>query len=101
MRGGGGHVWKGDVWWGGVCMAGEGGLRGRGQAWQGTCMVGGMHGRGHVWQGVCMAEGMHGREACMMEGGGYLAGETATAAGDTHLTGMHSCFYLEIQNVHI
>ena len=38
----------------------------------GECM--GMYGRG----------GMHSRGACMV-------GETATAAGGTHPTGMHSC----------
>ena len=42
-----------------------------GRAWQG----------GHAWQGACMARG-----AC-------VAGETATAAGGTHPTGMHSCLY--------
>ena len=36
-------------------------------------MVGGMHGRGHAWQGAC------------------VGGETATAVGGTHPTGMHSC----------
>ena len=45
--------------------------------------------RERVWQGACMAGacvvgGMHGRGACM-------AGETATAAGSMHPTGMHSC----------
>ena len=38
-------------------------------------VVGGVHGRGHSWQG-----GVH-------------AGETATEAGGTHPTGMHSCNY--------
>ena len=61
---------------GGVCMVG--GMDGK---W--VCMAGGvwhgdMHGRGcvawgHAWQGACMA------------------GESATAAGGTHPTGMHSC----------
>ena len=52
--------------------------------------------RGHGWQGACMAEGeMHGRGACVCVcggGGGVMrAGETATEAGGTHPTGMHSC----------
>ena len=39
-----------------------------------------VHG-GHAWQwgGVCLVEGMH-------------VGETATEAGGTHPTGMHSCY---------
>ena len=40
----------------------------------GACMVG-VHGRGPEWQS----------RACM-------AGETATTAGGTHPTEMHSCF---------
>ena len=35
--------------------------------------------RGSAWQGVCMARG------------GCVAGETATEAGGTNPTGMHSC----------
>ena len=40
---------------------------------------------GCAWQGVCMAGGggMCGR-------GAYMAGESATAAGSTHPTGIHS-----------
>ena len=75
---GGMHV--GD--WGGACMAeghaclggGVGGMHGWGHAWPGACVVG----------GACMVRGMHGGGACM-------AGETATAVGGTHPTGMHSC----------
>ena len=58
----------------GSCVAG--GIHDRGcVTGRGECVAGGMHGTGggHVWQGVCMA------------------GETATAAGDTHPTGTHSC----------
>ena len=52
----------------------------RGHAWQ----------RGRAWQGACVARGcvaggMRGK------GGGLHAGETATEAGSTHPTGMHSC----------
>ena len=47
------------------------------------CMAGGLcitGGRGaHAWQGVYMVVG------------GMRAGETATEADGTHLTGMHSC----------
>ena len=39
--------------------------------------------------GACMAGGIHGRGPCV--GGGSMAGETATAAGGTHPTGIHSC----------
>ena len=53
----------------GVCMAG--GICGRG----GACLVG-----GHAWP----------RGACMVDGGMCTA-ETATEAGGTHPTGMHSC----------
>ena len=63
--GGRGHAWQGDV-------------HSRRDAWQGACMVG----------GACMA-GVHvvvvGGGACM------VAGEMATEAGGTHITGMHSC----------
>ena len=76
---GGVHAWQGGHAWQGVCVA-------RGHVWQRgvhykgrACMAGGMHGRGHAWWGLCMA------------GGACVAGETATAAGGTHPTGMHSC----------
>ena len=50
-----------------------------GDAWQrGVC------GWGHARQG-----GMCGMGPCMAGGGG--GGETATEAGSTHPTGMHSC----------
>ena len=56
---------------GGACMAG--GMCGRGHVWQGACVAGdgGVHGRGacmaggHAWQG-----GMHGRGASVA--GGHL-----------------------------
>ena len=42
----------------------------------------GMHGKGgNAWQ----------RGACMARGRGMHAGETATEAGSTDPTGMHSC----------
>ena len=58
---------------------------------QGACVAGGacMAG-GHAWQGVCMARGTCVARAC-------VAGETATAAGGTHPTGMHSCFNLPLR----
>ena len=59
----------------GVCSQG-GGVRG-----------GGMHGRSGA---VC------GRGACVA--GGCVAGETATPAGGTHPTGMHSCTAYFIHN---
>ena len=78
---GGGHAWQGGVH-GRACVAGghvwQGGMHGKG-----VCMAG-----GNVWWGVCVAEGV-----CIA--GQCVAGETATAAGGTHPTGMHSCnFYL-------
>ena len=45
-------------------------------------------------EGACMAGGMRGRGMCRADGGGGMhggAGESATAASGTHLTGMHSC----------
>ena len=53
----------------------------------------------HGGRGACMAAGMRGREVCRADGGGgmhggggvCMAGESATAAGGTHPTGMHSC----------
>ena len=62
----GGHVWQG------------------GHAWQG-----GMHGRGHIWQGACMAGG-HVWQGGHAWQGDMCAGQTATEAGGTHPTGMHS-----------
>ena len=63
-----------------------------GNVFSGVCLsMGGMHGRGACMargcalQGVCMVGGVHGKGAC-------TAGETATAAGDTHPTEMYSCF---------
>ena len=59
--------------------------------WQGASVAGGVHGRG-----ACMAGGMCGRgtymagEACVA-GGACMAGETASAVGGMHPTGMHSC----------
>ena len=56
-------------------------------------------GQGNIFTSVCHS--VHGgvctRGACMLGGmrgwggGACLAGETATAAGHTHPTGMHSC----------
>ena len=61
-----------------------------GNVFTGVCLSTG----GHAWSGVCMAGG-----ACMAGGvcvaggrGACVAGETATAAGGTHPTGMHYCF---------
>ena len=65
-------------------------------AWWGSMRGSGVHGsggvcdRGHtscgrVWWRACVAGGMHGRGR-----GACVAGETATAAGCTHPTGMHS-----------
>ena len=53
-------------------------MLGRGHVCQGV-----MHGRGYVWHGGHV--GMCGGAVCM-------TGETATAAGGTQPTGMHSCF---------
>ena len=59
-----------------------GGMCGRVSVWQGMCMVG----------GACMAGGMRGRGHAWQDGmGTCVAGETATAAGGTHPTGIHSC----------
>ena len=95
MRGEVGHAWQRG--WGGVCMVKgsmhgeEGGVHGndkRGACvakgcawWGGACMAGGMLGRGHAWQ----------RGAYMAKGACVHVGETATEAGSTHPTGMHSC----------
>ena len=66
-----------------------------GHAWQGACMAG-----GHVWwvrrcpwQVVCMV-GVCMVEWCAWQGGACMEGETATTAGGTHPTGMHSCYKL-------
>ena len=67
----GGQLWRG-VCDQGVCVWPEG-MHGWGCALRGACMV-----------GTCMTGGMRGRGVC-------VAGETATAAGGTHPTGMHSC----------
>ena len=78
------HRKRGGMGRAGGDMGDGGGMHVTGDVWQegGAYMVGGMHvrgvcggvdGRGHAWQGVC------------------VAGETATAVGGTHPTGMHSC----------
>ena len=75
---------------GGMCGRGcawQGGMHGRGCAWQGVCMVGGMHGggmhgRGHAWQG-----GMHAMHFPLA-----LRDTVSKCAGDTYPTAMHSCF---------
>ena len=63
----GGHACLGDTSAQGVCGPGE-------HACLGACMK----------EGVCMPGGMHSQGVC-------VAGETATAVGGTHPTGMHSC----------
>ena len=60
----------------------------KGHALRGACMAGGMRGGGGlVWQlwgeGACVAVGDGGT-------GVVRAGETATEAGGTHPTGMHT-----------
>ena len=54
------------------------------RGWGGMHDQGGMHGRGHAFQGVCVAGGHARWGAC-------VAGEMDTKAGGTHPTGMHSC----------
>ena len=94
---GGAYMTVGHAWHGRACMMGCmhdrcGGVYGRGHAWQGVCMPGDMHDRGMcAWQGHRlwgMAGGMHG---VVGSGGGMCTGETATEAGGTQSTGMHSC----------
>ena len=72
----------------GACIAGEAciaeGMCG-GCVWQGTCIAG-----GHAWQGAYVPRGGHGRG--MHVRGACVAGETATAADNTHPTAIHSCF---------
>ena len=46
----------------------EGGMQGRGHAWQGGVDRGGMHGRGQEWQGACVAGGMCGRRVGQCSG---------------------------------
>ena len=77
---------RAHVWWGRMCRRGC--IHGREHAWQwGACMA-----EGCAWQGACVTEGgMHGSRACVL-GGTCVAGETATAAGGTQPTGMHSCY---------
>ena len=75
MCGQGGHAWWGCAW--------QGGMRGRGRAWQ-VCvhgMVGGMHGV----VGACMAGGMHATHTPRT-----LRDTVGQCAGGTHPTGMHS-----------
>ena len=87
-----GCAWQGgmhgeDMHDGGACVAG-----GECMAWgRGECMA-----RGHVWWGDMCGGGMHGRGACMAREA-CMAGETATAAGGTHPTGMHSCLKIKIE----
>ena len=51
-----------------------------------------------AWQrrgGCAWQEGMHGRRD-LHGNGDVCAGETATEAGGTHPTGMHSCYFIII-----
>ena len=93
---------------GGKCMVKEGACKVKvgmcGEGW--VCMVKrGMHAKGamrggwggHAWQGVhcqgaCMRRWEHAWQCGGVNGKGSMcAGETATEAGSTHPTGMHSC----------
>ena len=78
---------------GGACVAGKGGVhgRGRGYAGKGVCVAGGMCGRVACMVRACMAGGCAWQGACMA-GGACVAGETAAAADGTHPTGMHPCY---------
>ena len=105
----GGHAWQG------ACMAGEGGMHGRGACMAGGCvwlgcMVGGMCGRGHVWQGACVVGGMCGGGDAWQGGHAWwwwgvcmphmppppptLRDMVGQCAGGTHPTGMHSCYLI-------
>ena len=81
---GGGHAWQRDMCGRmGACLAGGGACMARRVCVVGACKAGG---------GACMARGACvARRACVV-------GETATALDGTHLTGMHSCFPIKIQN---
>ena len=61
-------------------MHARGVVGGRGQVWQGACVVGGMCGRGYVWWG-----GVHGGGACMtsgcMAGGGMRGRKNGNCSG--------------------
>ena len=46
------------------CVCGRG-MHGRGDAWQGTCIVGGMHGRGMHGRGCTWQGGMSSGGTCM------------------------------------
>ena len=76
------EVCEGNVFTG-VCLSTGGGMHGRKGVWRGGAYVawGAYVAGGHAWQG-----------ACVVAGGVCMAGETATAAGGTHPTGIHSCF---------
>ena len=66
-------TWSGGVLGRGACMTRRPEVQ-RGVHGRGACMA-----MGHAWLG-----GMHGCGVC-------VAGETATASGRTHPTGIHSC----------
>ena len=56
-------------------------------------MAGGMRGRGHAWQGACMV-GMCGMGVGACVAGTYAPGryyEIRSKSGGTHPTRMHSC----------
>ena len=54
---------------------------------------GGMHGRWErTWHWGMCGRGVHGRKR-VWQVGGCVAGETATAVGGRHPTGMHYCIY--------
>ena len=78
---------------------------GQGYIFTGVCDS--VHRGVRAWSGgVCMVRGMHGPGGCNWSGGGGVClvrgpgwdstPKTATAAGGTHPTGMHSCFFIVI-----
>ena len=62
----------------------------------GGSLVPGVHGPGGAWSGGvpggAWSWGVHGPGGCLVE---TLPPRTATAAGGTHPTGMHSCLFIK------
>ena len=95
-------VHRGGVWSRGCLVQGAGGVWSKG--WGCLVLGGGVWSRGvpgpgGVWsQGGCLVLGKGG-----LVPGGWVSGgdppRTATAAGGTHPTGMHSCLKLKCFNI--
>ena len=94
---GGVHAGPGGVHWG-VCMWG---VHRWMRVYWGVLVAG-----GHAWLGVCVAGGVHGQGGCAChprpppEPPGLIPRDMVSQwAGGMHPTGMHSCFFIKLNDL--